>query len=402
MAPDRDEIVFVDDNSQVLRALQREMEPLLQQEGLTLRTFSNPLECLEALEKSADRTSVVVADLRMPQMSGEEFLLQVRESYPSIELILLTAYQDFPAIQKAVSAALRALVFKPWDPDHLLSEICKARDIQTLRQKKEAYLAEVQKQLSIAGEFQKKLLGDPPFDPHTPDITPQPFALNFTYQPLPEMAVGSDYYDFLPLGGDRILALIGDVTGYGIKPAFITAILKVLSQSPPLRRLSQEKDPSRFLRGLNQELFRVLGNNQEVLITFLAIILDSKNESVHYASAGHLPLYLVRQDSCRPLSSSGPPLGSTPQFAYQSSCTDLVDGDIVTAFTDGIFQGKGNHIKTSDPLIERTLVQARHGENFNEAFLGTIKTLRTLSHFHDDVTMASFHFTKESHSYPRN
>lgn len=400
----RDILYLVDDDPRVLRALGREIEPFLQEEGLSLRTFASAGECLAALDEEASRVSVVISDLRMPGKSGSELLWEIHETHPVIELILLTAYQDMEAIQKAVSAALHALLFKPWDPDLLITEIKKARDIQHLRLKKDQYLQEVKDQLTIAGDFQQKLLKVP-----LPDLTEWGLSLDLTYEPLASLLVGSDYYDIIPAGEHRLFFLLGDVTGHGIKPAFITAILKVLTQSAPMKRLYQEKDPARLLRGLNRELFRILDQNTDILITFQVLLLEKEGSrgtaEIRFASAsaGNMPLYRLQQNRCTPFLNPGPPLGFDLEAAYTSVDGFLDQGDILTLFTEGLFKGESHHHKTTSQAVERFLKDAAEtgpfppeekradkGHNsFNQRFLTEIKTLRNIESFHDDITMIS-------------
>lgn len=72
---------------------------------------------------------VVIADHRMPEMTGTELLEELRGLKPDVAGILLTAYTDTPVL---ISAINRARVFrhmkKPWDPDELLAAVAQASE----------------------------------------------------------------------------------------------------------------------------------------------------------------------------------------------------------------------------------------------------------------------------------
>ncbi len=74
-----------------------------------------------------ERFDVIVCDQRMPGMTGIEMLARVRERYPDVAGILLTAFTDTPVLVDAIN---RARVFrhmhKPWEPEDLLGAVAQA------------------------------------------------------------------------------------------------------------------------------------------------------------------------------------------------------------------------------------------------------------------------------------
>jgi response regulator RpfG family c-di-GMP phosphodiesterase len=79
-------------------------------------TSTSPHEALEKL----DDVDLVMADHRMPGMTGVEFLTQVRSARPEATRVLLTAYSD---LEIAIAALERAEVHyylrKPWEPGEM-------------------------------------------------------------------------------------------------------------------------------------------------------------------------------------------------------------------------------------------------------------------------------------------
>ncbi len=121
-------ILFIDDDSAVLDALEW--------------TFADePYECFmcktagEALSLIAELDfAVVVSDQRMPEMSGIDFLEEIKRQRPATIRILMTAYQEMNLILNAVNKGhVYNLIFKPWDEVELKRIIKNAVDDYTLQ-----------------------------------------------------------------------------------------------------------------------------------------------------------------------------------------------------------------------------------------------------------------------------
>ena len=117
-------ILVVDDDPQVLAAVARDVRQRYGQEHRILRTGSGAeaLSTLNDLKARGDTAAVLIADQRMPVMSGTEFLSQAQEIFPGAKTVLLTAYADTAAAISAINEVhLDHYLLKPWDPpeEHL-------------------------------------------------------------------------------------------------------------------------------------------------------------------------------------------------------------------------------------------------------------------------------------------
>lgn len=115
----RSVIVTVDDDPTVSRAVARDLR---QRYGSTHRVLraSGGVEALEALRDlkvRGERVAVLLADYRMPQLSGIEFLEQAMAIFPRARRALLTAYADTEAAIAAINVVdVDHYLLKPWDP----------------------------------------------------------------------------------------------------------------------------------------------------------------------------------------------------------------------------------------------------------------------------------------------
>ena len=120
MPPERrPAIVAVDDEPAVLGAVSRDLRRGFGERYRILRAGSGAeaLELLAELRTRGDQAALLIADQRMPGMSGTDYLVQARTLVPDAKRVLLTAYADTEAAIAAINeVALDYYLLKPWDP----------------------------------------------------------------------------------------------------------------------------------------------------------------------------------------------------------------------------------------------------------------------------------------------
>src|SRR3954453_9359671 len=112
-------ILTVDDDPSVSRAIARDLRRKYGEEYRILRASSaaEALDALREIKLRGGRVAVVLADYRMPQMNGVEFLEQAMDLFPHARRALLTAYADTDAAIQAINVVdVDHYLLKPWDP----------------------------------------------------------------------------------------------------------------------------------------------------------------------------------------------------------------------------------------------------------------------------------------------
>ncbi|REE96145.1 FAD-dependent oxidoreductase [Thermomonospora umbrina] len=112
-------ILTVDDDPGVSRAVARDLRRRYAGSYRVMRADSGPqaLETLKEIRLRGDDTALLVADHRMPEMTGVEFLEQAMDLYPFARRVLLTAYADTDAAIRAINVVdLDHYLMKPWNP----------------------------------------------------------------------------------------------------------------------------------------------------------------------------------------------------------------------------------------------------------------------------------------------
>src|ERR1700712_2379994 len=112
-------ILTVDDDPSVSRAVARDLRRKYGADYRIVRAESGAqaLEALRELKLRGDQVAVLLADYRMPGMSGIEFLEAAMDLFPSARRVLLTAYADTDAAIQAINVVdLDHYLLKPWNP----------------------------------------------------------------------------------------------------------------------------------------------------------------------------------------------------------------------------------------------------------------------------------------------
>lgn len=124
-------ILCVDDEKNVLNAMQRSFLD----EGYEILTASSGEEGLSVLRRSPP-VQVVISDYKMPEMSGVEFLREVRRHWPDISRIVLTAYSDITIVIASINEGqVHHFLLKPWTANDLKTAISNALERYFLHKK---------------------------------------------------------------------------------------------------------------------------------------------------------------------------------------------------------------------------------------------------------------------------
>jgi HD-like signal output (HDOD) protein/CheY-like chemotaxis protein len=115
------QILFVDDESNILQGLQRMLHPM--RKDWEMKFVEGGVEALSLLQR--EPFAVVVTDMRMPGMDGIQLLCEVKQKFPEVIRVVLSGYSDHEMVMKSIPLAHQFLS-KPCDPQDLISTISRA------------------------------------------------------------------------------------------------------------------------------------------------------------------------------------------------------------------------------------------------------------------------------------
>lgn len=248
----------------------------------------------------------------------------------------------------------------------------------TDRKQSEDRLRKQEVQLLAAAEIQQQLLPQEP--PQLPgfDIAGRCYAADFA---------AGDHFDYLRLLDGSLAIVLADVSGHGVGPAIITALLHARFYS--LAELSS--DVPRMVTTLNARLLQETAG--EMFITLIVGRIDPQSRTLTCVNAGHPSGYVLDAagEIKAEFQSTGPPLALFPDAEFTArGPVPLADGDLVFLFTDGLTEAhptqgplfgtartlqtlRENRDKTASQIIDALHAAVRE-------YLGTVKP-------RDDITL---------------
>ena len=160
------------------------------------------------------------------------------------------------------------------------------------------------------------------------------FHISATWEPA--TMVGGDYYDIIRLSKNKLGICIADVAGKGISAALLMANVQAAVRA----FASDCVPPSDVCSQVNSVLCTNIVPGK--FVTLFYGVLDAKNRTLRYTSAGHpRPLLIQRNGPTFRLKNDGALLGVFPDWKYEVSSAELNPGDVLLLFTDGITEAMG-------------------------------------------------------------
>ncbi|MGE5181264.1 MAG: SpoIIE family protein phosphatase [Acidobacteriota bacterium] len=191
--------------------------------------------------------------------------------------------------------------------------------------------AKIEQELEVAKAIQETLV------PSDAPVVKSTLSFAGFYQPAAQ--TGGDWWTWAELAGGKILIVIGDVTGHGVPSAMITAAAKAACD---VARHVHDDDVTvtTLLEIMNHAIYE--SAQRRFVMTCFASIVDPKARTITYANAGHNFPYLFRAGEGKgefgSLMIRGNRLGDDRNSKYEAKTTELVAGDVLVWYTDGIVE----------------------------------------------------------------
>ena len=150
----------------------------------------------------------------------------------------------------------------------------------------------------------------------------------------PALTVGGDYYDVLPFGETTLGIAIADVVGKGVSAALLMANLQAAVRA----FAADARDPAEVSEKINAVMCSNIATGK--FITFFYCLLDAAQRRLTYCNAGHNAPILIRGEYTARLEEGGALLGIFLDWKFEQRTVDLLSGDRILLFTDGITEAE--------------------------------------------------------------
>ena len=342
----------------------------------------------EAALRTAEKSppDLVLLDIVMPGIDGYEVCRRLRaaERTREIPIMFLSSLEDVRDKARGFEIGGNDYLTKPFE---ILEVKARVRSLVKAKAYADAVREAMERDLSIAREIQMGIL------PSDLSACTKDTGLDIHAIIEPARHVGGDLFEVMRVSEDRVLAVIGDVSGKGIPAALFMAVAVTLVRT----MARQFERPEEILSRLNEEL--VAQNPRGMFVTMACLAIDIRSGRVTGASAGHNPLVLLGR-------------GGPPRFVFPASGTaagmfsgneitsesmDLAPGDTLVLYTDGVTEAANPEGKMFGD--ERLLECLEPGRNATQTVTHLMQAVRDYAAGapqSDDITILAVRRTVEA------
>ncbi|MFC1564184.1 PP2C family protein-serine/threonine phosphatase [candidate division KSB1 bacterium] len=229
-------------------------------------------------------------------------------------------------------------------------------------------IALVEKDLAVAEDIQRNLL---------PDRVPKIEGYDLAAYYHPSRQIGGDYYDFFPIGDNRLYFIIADVAGHGIPSSLVVSSMQAFIWS----QIQEEKNLYSIVENLNKYLVKTMIGGK--FVTLFLGGLQIKSGTLTYINAGHNPPYIIRESGkVEALGAGGPVVGMIDDASYISGYAVLDEGDILACYTDGIVESMN---KNDTMFSERRFLKIIRTERKQHLIRIMLRLFNDLQRFCDGI-----------------
>jgi len=195
--------------------------------------------------------------------------------------------------------------------------------VKTVQQQRDGLLRDVE----LAAQVQRLFL---------PLGKPAVFGLEVAGMMQPARGVSGDYYDYFPIDGHTTQIIIADAAGKGVPAALL------MSATAAAMRLEANHDRNMLeqVERLNTGIHSVSASDRYV--TLLVAEVDAQKRTLRYVNCGHNPalLFRAKTGTVSLMNSSCPPIGLSPEQICEQAAEDLMTGDVLVFYTDGVTEAE--------------------------------------------------------------
>jgi sigma-B regulation protein RsbU (phosphoserine phosphatase) len=333
----------------------------------------------EAVRRArAETFDLILLDVMLPHKDGLEVCRELRNGGLTTPIVMLTAKTG--EFDKVMGLDLGAddYVTKPFSVRELRARIRTALRHQPSGA---SMSPDLQWQLSVASDVQRRLF---------PQLRPPMSTLDYAGFCQPALAMSGDYYDFLDLSPGKLGLLLVDVSGKGIPAALLMASVHgaMRTHAPRFGNLCGE-----LLVQLNTLLYE--STDAAMYATMFYAVYDEVSRVLTYSNAGHEPPVLLRTRADASveflrLDARTIPVGLLPKLPVLQTTIQLVPGDRLVIFTDGVTEARNEQEEEFGAARLMAVVGgsfARNAQEMSDAIVTQLTSYSRRVPQADDITL---------------
>jgi sigma-B regulation protein RsbU (phosphoserine phosphatase) len=317
-------ILVLDDEEDTQDLFQQKFRHKITNNTYEFSFASNQENTLNLLKQQA--FDIFVSDINVAGMDGISFIAQLRQEYPFMKSIVISAYGDMSTLRAVMRGGAHDFVIKPIDFKDFSDTLEKTINVVKQLQQSEAAskkLSAISDELDVSAKLQKSML---------PGNMLKKGSVELWADTVPAAEVGGDFYDFFWLSETKLGLVIADVSGKNVSAAMFALIGKTLIKSFS----KVYSSPAECFKNVNRTLCSE--NVTTMFITAMYSIVDMEKNEMIYTNAGHLPIAVVNPINgpkfleCE----SGMALGIWEDTEFSDNVHSFSPGETILFYTDGV------------------------------------------------------------------
>lgn len=161
--------------------------------------------------------------------------------------------------------------------------------------------------------------------------------------------VTGDFLDVIPLSSHRFALVLGDAAGHGVEASIPAFQAKYVLRTV----VHQYRDPAQALEVLNEHISNLAPD--EGLMSLILAVIDTRHNTLRYASAGHCTCWATSEGEPVALRSTGPLLMLDPAAEYASREIPFTRGQIAVLYSDGVIEAKRGNSRLGEEKVVNLL-----------------------------------------------
>jgi serine phosphatase RsbU (regulator of sigma subunit) len=333
-----------------------------QSEADLIEMYLNPGADEESSEVDAENEVMVVTDAEAFQQAldaqvswhviflnlswddpetGLRYFTSARRQQPDAPIVGACFTKDVFHLAGFITQGLRSYLIRDAAKDYIfLVQATLESAVESVKAERERIISEkLREEIDSVRRLQESIL------PHE-IICPEPYSVSARYESSqirvlggqPVTLAGGDYYDVFSLDEKRVVVLVGDASGHGMRACMSIMTMHTLVS---MIRNHEYEDTAAFVSEINQRLCNQRIVKEEGFITLLYAILDTETHEFQWTSAGHpIPMIVTLEDGdvtpLGGLDDGGLPLGIYEDAEYDIHTSIMQPGSRLLIYSDGL------------------------------------------------------------------
>lgn len=209
----------------------------------------------------------------------------------------------------------------------------------------------------------------------------------------PSIMLGGDMYAWYMIEEGKYGVFLMDVMGHGIASSLVSMSIQSLLRG----MIKRVVDPKKVMKELNQHIVTLFRNNEssplkKYYITALYVVVDTNNQRLQYASAGHPPgLFIDGKGTVIELDVGTIPLGMLSEIEVQTGEISYTSESKLILYTDGLFSNEQKGTRENIESLRNFLIE--HRENDTKTIISEMVSLFSepdqSKEYADDITVVA-------------